>query len=376
MSPLAATERWLTRRARWRVGQVLGLVFLTGPVMDLASAGQPLAQGIASWACVAAFVALYLVLLPPVHAVARRGERAIWAALGLLAALAAIALLLGAPSSLALLFVYVVTVAGMQLRPAPAGVVVAVAAAAVATGLALSGSDGSAVAAYALTVLGVGATMAALGSSLRANDELREARGELARLAVSDERLRIARDMHDLLGHTLSLVALKSDLAARLVRSDPERAEAEMNDVRSVTRQALEEVRSAVHGYRQLPFASALDGARAALSAAGIDCRVEGAPPQLATEVESVLAWALREATTNVVRHSGAHGCAITLEHDPEAVSLLVVDDGAATSGATGEGAGLVGLAERARGLNGTLEAGARPGGGYRLRLTLPRGAA
>jgi two-component system, NarL family, sensor histidine kinase DesK len=208
------------------------------------------------------------------------------------------------------------------------------------------------------------------------NTELMEARDELARNAVAEERLRFARDLHDLLGHTLSLIALKSELAAKLLPGDPARARDEITEVQQVTRQALTEVREAVHGYRRLAFADALDGARAALSAAGIDCRVETSAPDLPGDVESVLAWAVREAATNVVRHSGARACAITLSGDDRAVELRVDDDGAgAVNGAAG-GTGLAGLAERARPLHGTLEAGARPGGGFRLRLTLPREAA
>ena len=102
-----------------------------------------------------------------------------------------------------------------------------------------------------------------------------------------------------------------------------------MNEVQSVTRQALSEVRDAVQGYRRLAFADALDGARAALSAAGVDCRVEDRAAELPADVENVLAWAVREATTNVVRHSGARACSITLSVDAEDVALQVEDDGA-----------------------------------------------
>jgi two-component system sensor histidine kinase DesK len=146
-----------------------------------------------------------------------------------------------------------------------------------------------------------------------------------------------------------------------------------MNDVREVTRQALDEVRTAVQGYRQLALEEALEGARASLAAAGIECRVvDRSATSVPPEIESVLAWALREATTNVVRHSGAQGCAITVENDADAISLQVDDDGADASGVSDEGVGLAGLAERARGLHGTFEAGPRPEGGFRLQLTLP----
>ena len=201
--------------------------------------------------------------------------------LALLAALAALTLALGAPRSFALLFVYVVAVAGIALPLVAAVPVIGAAAAVVGVGLAAAGSDGSTVAAWTLTVVGVGALTAALGSTTRANQELREVREELARQAVSEERLRIARDLHDLLGQTLSLIALKTELATRLVESDPSRAQAELIEVQRVTREALNEVREAVHGYRRLAFADALQSARATLAAAGIDCRVDGVASEL-----------------------------------------------------------------------------------------------
>ena len=169
----------------------------------------------------------------------------------------------------------------------------------------------------------------ALGSAARANRELRRAREERARLAVSEERLRIARDLHDLLGQTLTLVTLKTELATRLLHSDPRRAEAELREVQRVTREALADTRGAVQGYRRLPFADALERAVETLAAAGIDCRVDAVASGLPDEVDSVLAWAVREATTNVVRHSNARTCAITLSNDPNGVALQIEDDGA-----------------------------------------------
>jgi two-component system sensor histidine kinase DesK len=358
--------------ARFRAGQLLGLLFLIGPLADLADSTLSPARVAAVLVALAAFVAVYLALLPPIEWFSRRGERALGGGIALLAALAALVLALGAPRSFALLFVYVIAVAGLVLPLAPAVAVIAAGATAVGLGLALTGSDGSTVAAWTLTVLGVGALTAALGQATRANEELRRAREERARLAVSEERVRIARDLHDLLGHTLSLVALKTELATKLIDSDPRRAEAELAEVQRVTREALADVREAVQGYRRVAFAEALESARATLAAAGIACRVDGVAPELPTDVESVLAWAVREATTNVVRHSHARTCAITLRTNGAGVALQVDDDGAARPARNGDGAGLAGLAERARHLHGTLEAGARPEGGFRLRLTLP----
>ncbi len=366
------TTRLPRRLGRLRVGQLLGLLFLIGPLSDLLGGGLSPPAKAAILVCVAAFAALYLALLPPIGALAAGGLRVTGTAVGLLAGLAALTLVLGAPRSFLLLFVYVVAAAGVALPAAAAvGVTVAVAAS-VSLRLVATGAGDSAVAAWALTVLGIGAVTTALGAAMRANEELRRMRDERARLAVAEERARIARDLHDLLGHTLSLIAVKTELATRLIESDPGRAQAELADVQHVTREALAEVREAVHGYRQQPFPAALASARTTLLAAGIDCHVDGDVASLPTHVETVLAWAVREAATNVVRHSDARSCAIRLQRLGDDVAIEVDDDGTAVTSAEGGGAGLVGLAERARDLDGTFEAGARPEGGFRLRLQVP----
>jgi two-component system sensor histidine kinase DesK len=366
-------DRRAGRLSRLRIGQVVGLLFLTGPITDLADDGLGTTRVAAILVVLGAFVALFLALLPPVPAIARRGPEAILAGLGLLAALAGTTLLLGAPQSFAALFVYFAAAVGLLLPLRPALAVIAVTAGAVTLGLDASGASSSVIAAHALTILTIGGMTASLGMHSRTIRELQQAREELADLAVSEERLRIARDLHDLLGQSLSIVALKSDLADRLVDTDPDAAHAELADVRRCSRQALAEMRAAVHGYRRLGLSEALGGAEAALSAAGIDLRVvNGSAHELPDEVESVLAWGLREATTNVVRHSGARACEVRVEASNGSVALQVDDDGAAAQPGPGRGAGLAGLAERARRLDGTLEAGAKPGGGYRLRLRVP----
>ena len=353
---------------RIRLGQILGLLFLIGPFSDLARGSGSPAHLAAISATAAAFVALYLALLPPVAPLVRRGRTAIHLGLALLAATAGLTLVLGAPRSFAALFVYVVAAGGLLLPPRASIAAIAATAACVGVGLAIAGSSGSSIASFSLTIVAIGCMMAAFGHKTRANLELRAAREELAELAVSEERLRFARDVHDLLGHSLSVIALKSELAAKLVERDPERVRAELADVQLVTRQALREVREAVQGYRRLAFADAVAGARTALAAAGIECRVDGAAVALPAEVENVLAWALREATTNVVRHSDAHACAITLSADSRHVALEVEDDGTPAATEAGSGTGLTGVAERAERLRGSLEAGAAA----RRRLPTP----
>jgi two-component system sensor histidine kinase DesK len=219
--------------------------------------------------------------------------------------------------------------------------------------------------------------------SMATSRELRAEREAMARFAaVTEERLRIARDLHDLLGHSLSLIALKSELARRLVPVAPERAEAEIGDVERVARTALQEVREAVSGYRQPTLASELHGARDVLAAAGVaytceaDDAVVGALP---ASVEAVLAWAVREGITNVVRHSRAGACAIRVTREGGEARVEVTDDGADSSAEAAPGGeskvggnGLRGLAERVAAMGGRFEAGPRAEGGFRLAVAVP----
>jgi two-component system sensor histidine kinase DesK len=204
------------------------------------------------------------------------------------------------------------------------------------------------------------------------NAELVEAREELARNAVTEERMRFARDLHDLLGHSLSLIALKSELAGRLAEADLARARAEMADVEAAARRALAEVRDAVSGYRQVSCAQALAEARSALSGAGSAVRLPARVPALPGPVDATLGWVVREATTNVLRHSGARSVTVTLTEDGVEAVLTVTDDGRGPADDTEPGSGLTGLAERVGALGGALTGGPGRDGGYELRAVLP----
>ena len=201
--------------------------------------------------------------------------------------------------------------------------------------------------------------------------ELRLAREENARLAVEHERARFARDLHDVMGHSLSVITLKGELAAQLIASAPEQASKEVHDIVRVARDALREVRETVSGYRQPTLATELAGAQAAFAAAGIECRLEQAAGALSPEAEAALAWTVREGATNVLRHSGARRCSVMLVRDDDSVRLDIVDDGRGAT-ALEPGNGLRGLGERVREIDGRLEAEPLPHGGFRLRVTVP----
>ncbi|HET9849135.1 MAG TPA: sensor histidine kinase [Candidatus Dormibacteraeota bacterium] len=226
---------------------------------------------------------------------------------------------------------------------------------------------------YLLQLILIGFAAIGIGRLVATIAELRIAREQLALLAVEQERARFARDIHDLVGHSLSVITLKGELAAQLVDKAPGRAADEIRDIVRVARTALGEVREAVSGYRQPTLAAELAGARAAFAAAGIELRIEQAAGALTPEKEAVLAWTVREGATNVLRHSKAQRCTVQLSRDDDQIQLEIVDDGVG-SALPQLGNGLRGLGERVREQDGRLEAGPLPNQGFRLRVSLPSG--
>lgn len=241
-------------------------------------------------------------------------------------------------------------------------------------------------------------------------EERHAARLELARTAVGRERLRVSRDLHDLLGQSLSAVSLKGDLALRLLPSDTEAARAEIQGLTELARAALRDVRAVTHGRHTVSLGAEVDAATHLLAAARIPLKVD-VDPDLAGAVDpavgDVLAWTVREGTTNLLRHSDPRACRLRAGWEGGVVALEIVNDGvrpetstdtaaaakAGTETSTGTGAGtgagaatatgddiegagagsgLVGLGDRARALGGTVTAGRAPGGRFRLRVELP----
>jgi len=202
----------------------------------------------------------------------------------------------------------------------------------------------------------------------RLNAKLTRAQEEVERLAATAERERIARDLHDLLGHTLSLIVLKSELASRLAAKDPERAAREIADVERISREALAQVRAAVRGYRSAGIEAEVREALQALEGAGIQVETALAPANLSAAQESVFALALREGVTNVLRHAQATSCRLSLRQNGSWCELEIADNG--RGGEAREGSGLSGMRERVEALGGAIE---RDGSaGMRLRIRVP----
>ncbi|MFD9909675.1 sensor histidine kinase [Streptomyces sp. NPDC059063] len=377
------------RQARVKLVWIgIWLVFMAAPVRDLVEGGRPLAATVLGWLGLAAFIGCYLSMVfrytTKVHQ-----WRMVHLTFGVLVALAA-ALSIGMDSAWLGLWVYVAVSAGAALPMRQALCVIpAVTVLMLVIGVYAQGADATdLITGLGVTTFLVGFAMSGVGHLIRTTVQLRQARATVAQLAANEERLRLARDLHDLLGHSLSLITLKSELAGRMLPDHPDKAAQQVADIEQVSRQALVDVREAVTGYRRLTLPGQLAGARTALLAAGIDAHIplEGPDSGLAPdeEREAALAWALREAVTNVVRHSGARTCTVTLTARQTlagpVLELAVEDDGVGLAPGRTHGNGLTGLTERMEAVGGVLDVGpgtGRDGGrkgrpGFRLTARVP----
>lgn len=363
-----ATVPAMDPRGPWqRLGWSLPwMLFLAFPVVDLVATERPGEVRVAAAAGLVVFTGTYVRVFTRLFVPTADWPRREMLLLSVLGA----ALAVGLGPAWAGLMIYVsVASAGVLPRRWVWPAVLCAAAVAVV----VVAADGLLGDLFILPLMCVLSAFALLGTRtlVAVNAELAEAREELAHRAVAEERMRFARDLHDLLGHSLSLIALKSELAGRLAERDPGRARREMADVESAARQALAEVREAVSGYRQVSLAQALVEARSALSAAGIALRSPTPVGVLPGPVDVVLGWVVREAVTNVLRHSGATTVTIDLDAAGDDVVLGIADDGRGS--ATSPGAGLSGLAERVHRLGGDLRT--TGDGGFRLTARLPLAA-
>ncbi len=400
------------------------LLFILFPLANAIGRHEALFRHVLSVAGALAFIAAYISLILAWRS--DRGDRYTGLVFAVMLAVAT-ALTLGDASGWAFLFTYCAACAAL-IPPPPFGfwAVVSCSALAAVTS-SIAGADGGSVLGYVASSAGIGLLMLLFRDLRIRNEELSEARAELARLAVAQERERFARDLHDLLGHSLSVIALKAELTRRLIPDRPSDAAKEVGEVEQVARTALSEVREAVSGYRQPTLEGELAGARMALSAAGIQANVQRPAISLDPETEAILAWAVREGATNVIRHSGAQHCTVRVTKSLTDAAVEVLDDGVGAAGGNsgrgaggpagpddnegrrgpnglprrgdtrpddsrpddagpgdarpgdsrrGGGHGLEGLAERAACLHGRVEAGTPAGGGgFRLCVTVPLNA-
>lgn len=330
--------------------------------------------------------AIGLLLLAAIHSAYwwnpwRRTQPQATAALASMAAVNFVLLnLLGLAEPL--LWLYPALVAGAGLRTSGAAVGIALTALAAAGPLALEGglihpTDPAHVAdalgpshSVLLSIVLAGLGMHAVRQLIAVNAQLVATRAELADVAVAADRERLARELHDLLARTLSLIAVKAELASRLSGKRDRAAAAELSDVQQLARQAVRDVREAVTGSYSPNLEAELAAADLALRTAGIDVTIDSDTAKVDPAHESTLAWAVREAATNVVKHSRARTCWIVLRSIDGSASLDVADDGRGPVGG-GVGAGLNGLADRVHALGGQFQVGPRGGNGFRLHVHL-----
>ena len=346
MSEAPAANADLRHRTTGRIDVVM-LAYL------LLVLGQPLATraDARTWAITLAGIAICVLLV-----VRGRYATGWWKRLAVIGAMTSLGALF-APINWCgfIYFVYAATFAG-RLQPTRNALVVLVAlvASVAVVGRLATVPLGAQLPALLCTVVaGVVAMSVAQKQSVYL--QLFQAQAEVKRLAAVEERERIARDLHDVLGHTLSVIILKAELAAKLAARDPLQAQEQMEEVEQVGRQALSEIRAAIRGYRAQGLPAELERARQTLATAGIAASCHGGGEvHLDCARETVLALVLREAVTNVVRHAGARHCRVDVELQDGHCLLEVADDGRGAHGP--EGNGLRGMRERVEALGGTLE--------------------
>lgn len=380
--------------AAGRIAAMAFAALLIFPIRDVFSSHPSTVRLVLVLAGVTAFVGLFAWRLVFVTASANGQPTAVtWLSLVVLVGLVAALVIGDDPKRWAPLFIFLAAAIGVRVGlPWAAYGIAACTVLAVVVLSPVAPSENTA--AVALQTLAVGALTVGMGRLRAVINELHEARERLARLAVAEERLRFARDLHDLLGHSLSLIALKADYARRLLPDQAEKVAAEVADIDAVAREALSQVRHAVTGYRQPTMVESIEAGRRALEAAGISATYEIAQVALPRDLDAALAWALREAVTNAIRHSHARHCWISVTAGLVEAAVEVVDDGVGgpppsggdaasqpTGGSAGQlpcwaGNGLSGLAERMEALHGRLEVSRPPGGGFRLRARVPTTAA
>lgn len=371
-----AEAQWVASQRRWTQGWrrlVLSGIFLVY-LLYVAGAVARYSHGwgaVCGYAILAAFCVVYLRMLAHSR---RATPRQLWILYSVLVVLFIVELPFARVAAFTMcLYIAVITVGLLGGRAAPIILVLALAALLVPEAIpswhdSLGTAFGS-VTPVAIPVVAL-VTFAVL-QVVEGNRALTEARAELARLSAENERSRIARDLHDLLGHSLTTITMKAGLAARLGKADPPRALQEIAEVEALARRSLADVRAAVSDFKDVTLTGELASGREVLRAAGIAADLPRAVDVVDPSHQELFGWVVREGVTNIVRHAHASSCAVRLSGR----SVEIVDDG--VGGPELPGNGISGLRERVAAAGGVLDAGPLQPNGWRLRVTLsPRAGA
>ena len=369
-----ADAEWVATQRRWTRGwrrlvllalPLVYLIYVVGAVRQNSHG----AAAVAGYAVLAAFAACWLAVPLVSTTAAESSGRRFWIWYAVLVALAVAELPFARAAGFVLcVFITIATVARLGARSAP--IVAALALGALLIPIAIGPWHDNLAAAFdtvtPIAIPVVALTMFAVMQVLRGNQALAEARAELARLAAENERIRIARDLHDLLGHSLTTITVKAGLARRLGSADPARAVDQIAEVEELSRRALADVRAAVSGYRDVTLVNELARGRELLRAVGITADLPTAADVVDPANQELFGWAVREGLTNVIRHARASSCAVRLSPS----SIEITDDGIGSAAPAGNG--LRGLRERVAAAGGTLDAGPLQLKGWQLRVCMP----
>jgi len=359
---------------QWRLlFSAIWLLYLISPISHMFRAHRGALEISGALALVVVFSAIYIVMM---SAWATRPRQARWS-LPVLYVMAAVACVVYGGNGWNVLWIYVAAAGGLTATDRRTAIRSVLASGAGVVVFSWIGHDSATD--YLITLLPVVAIgLATSGMRMRValTHELTQAREEVERLAANEERLRLARDMHDLTGQSLSMITLKSELAVKLLDTgDNSKTREQIEQVAAISRQTLHDIREAVSGYRRPTLAVEVITARTALTAAGIEAHDDSALITLSgtfdPDAEAALAWCLREAVTNVIRHSGARSCIIELTRTQRDLTLTVTDDGRGVA-ELGNGNGLHGMSERLAATGGHLLVTRSPG--FALAATVPAG--
>lgn len=363
---LSEAERILLRprSLRWRLASGIWLIFLGDVFVSIVQADQPWQLRSLALGGLLAFCLAYVTVVPMLMAPGV-SERRRWVFVTWALVLASSLLPITGQRGLST-YVFVAVIAIMLLDTRPAVAVVAFLLV-LAPLLQIAVPSWPNTLYVDLPIATASAAVFGLASVVKRNRDLAAAHEELKALAVEQERARFARDLHDLLGHSLTVITVKSELAGRLLAVDPARAATEVADIERLAREALADVRATVAGYRGVTLAAEISSARAALDAAGVSAELPGAVDEVPGDRRELFGWVLREGVTNVLRHADARRVQVALSP----TSVEIVDDGRGV-GSGVDGNGLSGLRERLAQAGGRLDAGPVDGGGFRLYAEVP----